>query len=71
MTNAAIMRAFFQAQLLARTQANIAAMRWYLQIAQQALARYKLMGYTGAGVATQAQRIQQIQQQLSQWGVEQ
>jgi RHS repeat-associated protein len=69
MTNAAIMRAFFQGQTLARTEANIAAMRWYLQIARNALARYQQMGYTGPGVATQTQRIQQILQQLAQWGV--
>jgi len=69
MTNAAIMRAFFQGQTLARTEANIAALWWYLQIARNALARYQQMGYTGPGVATQTQRIQQILQQLAQWGV--
>jgi RHS repeat-associated protein len=69
MTNAAIMRAFFQGQTLARTEANIAALRWYLQIARDALARYQRMGYTGPGVATQTQRIQQILQQLAQWRV--
>jgi RHS repeat-associated protein len=37
MTNAAIMRAFFQGQTLARTEANIAAMRWYLRVQPNSL----------------------------------
>jgi hypothetical protein len=69
MTRAAIMRSFFAGQELAQTEANIAALRWYLQVVRNTLARYQAMGYTGVGVATQQQRIQQILQQLQQWGV--
>ncbi|MEM4204908.1 MAG: hypothetical protein QXS54_12645, partial [Candidatus Methanomethylicaceae archaeon] len=69
MTKATIMRAFFQGQALARTEANIAALLWYLEIARNALARYEQMGYTGPGVATQLQRIEQILRQLARWGV--
>jgi hypothetical protein len=69
MTNAAIMRAFFTGQKVAATETNIAAMRWYLQIARDALERYKAMKYTGPGVATQTHRIQEILKQFAKWGV--
>jgi hypothetical protein len=69
MTNHAIMRSFFTGQNLANTPANVGALRWYLQVARNTLARYEQMGYQGPGVATQTQRIQQILQQLGRWGV--
>jgi hypothetical protein len=39
---------------------------WYLQVARQAPVKYQQVGYTGAGVATQTQRIAQIVTQLGQ-----
>jgi hypothetical protein len=70
MANAAIMRAFFTGQQLAQNPVTVAALVWYRQVANDALARYQAMGYTGPGVATQTARLQQIAQQLQAWGVE-
>lgn len=69
MSNAAIMRAFFTGQQLAQNPTTVAALYWYLQVARDVLARYQAMGYTGPGVETQTARIQQILQQLSNWGL--
>ena len=68
MSQNAIARAFFTGQTLANNPTNVAALTWYLQVAQNTLIRYQQMGYTGSGVATQTARIQQIQQQLQNWG---
>jgi hypothetical protein len=69
MTKQAVLRAFFRGERIAKTEANIAALRWYLEVAQRTLARYQEIGYTGIGVAVQRQRIQMILQQLAEWGI--
>jgi hypothetical protein len=68
MSQNAIARAFFTGQTLANNPTNVAALTWYLQVAQNVLIRYQQQNYTGSGVATQTARIQQIQQQLQNWG---
>jgi len=69
MTRPAIMRAFFTGQPLAHTAENVAALRWYQVLAKNVLERYAAAGYTGAGVATQTKRLEEIAQQLAAWGV--
>ena len=68
MSQNAIARGFFTGQTLVNNPTNVAALTWYLQLAQNTLIRYQQMNYTGSGVATQTARIQQIQQQLQNWG---
>jgi hypothetical protein len=69
MTKQAVLRAFLRGERIAKTEANIAALRWYLEVGQRTLARYQEIGYTGIGVAVQRQRIQMILQQLAEWGI--
>ncbi len=58
-----------EGETLAHTPENVRALRWYLQTARDALARYKYKKYTGAGVATQTNRIAEIIAQLAKWGI--
>jgi hypothetical protein len=62
------MRAFFTGQTLVNNPGNVAALNWYLQVARNVLERYKDIGYTGPGVATQTERIRVILEQLKNWG---
>jgi RHS repeat-associated protein len=62
-------RQFFTGRGLENTPENIAALRGYLGVARRILEKYEREGYTGVGVETQTRRIEQILQQLRDWGV--
>jgi RHS repeat-associated protein len=70
MPTAHILAAFFNGQQLANNPTTVAALRWYQQVARDAIAKYAAMGYGGPGIETQTARLQQIAQQLQAWGVE-
>jgi hypothetical protein len=57
----------FRGGQVASSPQGIAALQFYRQVAINTLARYEAMGYVGAGVATQQERLRIVNELLQRW----